>query len=207
MYDAYISLGSNCEAGLQFRRIGYDESSFFRWVFSPFESTYSLIKNDFQDLYIKDNLVPAWDKMVRDSKCKISFHSHLLSKQDEQTGKRYFLTNYDFEKKYQEEYQKIQYFVEKWNNLVNSDRKVLYILKEEQRGSKTKAQKLLNLFEQKYPNHDFTIAYVQSKKNHESDWGFDKLKNIYFPRFAPTSQADDGDIAAWDELFNKFPLI
>jgi len=207
MYNTYVSLGSNCEAGFQFKRIGYDESSFFRWTLSPYSSTYNLIKNDFQNLYLKENLVPVWNNMVEDHQYRISFHSHLLSKQNDQTGKRYFLTDYDFDKIYQEEYQKIQYFVNKWNSLVNSDKNVLYIIKEERHGSKSNAEKLLNLFKQKYPNHKFAIAYIQGQDKYEPDWGLDQLKNIYFPRFAPISQADDADTAAWDDLFNRFPLI
>ena len=114
MYDAYISLGSNCEAGFQLRRIGYNDSSFFRWTLSPYKSTFNLIQNDFKNLFLKENLVPVWDNMVEDTKYKISFHSKLLSKQDEVTKQRSFLDTYDFEQIYQSEYQKIQHFIQKW---------------------------------------------------------------------------------------------
>jgi hypothetical protein len=207
MYDSYISLGSNCEAGFQFKRIGYNESSFFRWTLSSFESTYNLIQNNFQNLYLKDHLVPVWDNMVEDTKYKISFHSKLLSKIDQQNNRRYFLSDYNFDAIYQEEFQKLQYFVHKWNALVNSDQYVLYIIKQEQNSSKAQATKLLNLFEQKYPEHKFTIIYIQHKKYQEPDWGLNKLKNVYFPSFAPVDQADNGDIDSWNELFSKFPLI
>lgn len=206
MYNSYISLGSNCEAGFQFRRIGYEESSFFRWTYSPFQSTFNLINNNFKDIYLRKNLIPVWDNMVQDEKYNISFHSKLLSNKNE-NNKRFFLSNYDFDCIYKEEYQKIQYFIEKWYSLINSDKLVLYIIKEEKDGSKTQAEKMLNLFEQKYPEHKFTIAYIQHQQSREPDWGFDKLKNIYFSHFAPIDQADDGDIDSWNSLFSKFPLI
>lgn len=206
MYDTYISLGSNCEAGFQLRRIGCEESSFFRWTLSPYRSTFNLIQNDFQDLFLKENLVPVWDNMVQDTKYKISFHSKLLSKQDEITKQRNFLKTYNFEQTYQLEYQKIQHFVRKWFALVNSDKSVLYIIKQEQHGSKYNGKKLLDLFEEKYPHHKFAIAYIQHQEKQDKAWEYEKLHNIYFPRFAPISHADRGDIQAWDRLFARFPL-
>lgn len=205
MYDTYISLGSNCEAGFQLRRIGYDESSFFRWALSPYKSTVNLIRNDFENLYLKENLVPVWDNMVEDSKYKISFHSKLLSQQEE-NKQRYFIDTYNFDQMYQEEYQKIQHFVNKWFSLVNSDKLVLYIIKQEKHGSKYNAKKLLDLFEEKYPHHKFTIAYIQHEDKKDSEWEYDKLKNIYFPRFAPIHLSNQGDVDAWDKLFARFPL-
>ena len=144
--------------------------------------------------------------MVEDSTYKISFHSHMISQQNEKDQPRQFLNNYIFNEVYQAEYQKIQHFIQKWFDLVNSDKLVLYILKEEKHGSKYNGKKLLDLFESKYPNHKFEIAYIQHQGKKEMDWGFDKLNNIYFPRFAPISHADQGDNKSWDELFARFPL-
>ena len=206
MYDTYISLGSNCEAGFQLKRIGHDESSFFRWTLSPYKSTFNLIENDFQNLYQQENLVPVWDNMVEDKHYKISFHSKLLSRQDEKTKQRVFLDSYDFEETYQAEYAKIQYFVQKWYDLVNSDRSVLYIIKQEQHGSKYNAKKLLDLFEAKYPQHNFAIAYIQHQEKQDAPWEYEKLHNLYFPRFAPIDRADCGDLESWDQLFARFPL-
>lgn len=205
MYDAYVSLGSNCEAGFQLKRINYNDSNFFRWTLSSYKSTFNLIQNDFKNLYQKENLVPVWDNMVEDSKYKISFHSKLLSKQ-ESDNQRCFLANDNFDQIYQEECQKIKHFVSKWFSLVNSNQRVLYIIKQENQGSKHNAKQLLELFKAKYPNHNFMIAYIQHENQKELDWGYEKLKNIYFPRFAPISQADQGDISAWDQIFKEFPL-
>jgi hypothetical protein len=206
MYDTYISLGFNCEIAFQFKRIGYDESSFFRWAYSPFESTINLIQNDFKDVYLKENLIPDWDSMVEDTKYKISFHTKLLSEEDQQTKNRYFLANYSFDEIHQKEVKKIQYFIKKWDSLVNSDKSVLYIIKPDQDGSQAHAKKLLDLFNHKYPNHQFMIVYLQTQEFQEPDWGFSQLKNIYFPHFAPVEQATNGSVAAWDELFANFPL-
>ena len=206
MYDTYISLGSNCEAGFQLKRIGHNESSFFRWTLSPYRSTFNLIENNFQDLYLPENLVPVWDNMVEDSKYKISFHSKLLSKQDPKTERRVFLASYNFKQTYRSEYQKIQYFIRKWYDLVNSDKSVLYIIKQEQHGSKYNAKKLFDLFTVKYPQHDFAIAYIQHQSKQEAAWEYDRLHNLYFPHFAPIDRADCGDLKSWNELFQRFPL-
>ncbi|MEB3356529.1 MAG: DUF1796 family putative cysteine peptidase [Synechococcales bacterium] len=204
-FDTYISLGNNCEAGLQFRRIGYEESSFFRFTFAPFESVIELIKNGFEGVFQKENLVPSADKMVTDSRYSISFHSQLISEM-QVNGKRVFVESLDFDSIYRKEYEKIQYFIEKWNKVVSSDKTVLYFIKGERNTGRERAQLLLDTMASKYPGHQFSIIYLQLADFREEDWKIPNLFNRYFPKFAPISSAFDADIKAWDNLFEEFPL-
>ena len=47
MYDHFVSLGFNCEAAFNFRRLlGRDDSSYFNWLVAPFGSMIKLIESD-----------------------------------------------------------------------------------------------------------------------------------------------------------------
>jgi hypothetical protein len=211
MYDYYISLGDNCEIGLQLRRVGYEQSSFFRFTASHFNSTYQIIENDFQDIFLKENLVPRVCRngetvMVRDTKYNIGIHAR-MPYIDREDGKTIFVENDAFNAAYDREYSKIRYLIEKWNSLVNSDRKVLYLIKSQNNTSRANAEKLLELFSRKYPDLDFNLVYLQLEKDREPDWGIPRLHNRYLPRFAPFSSAKNGDAESWDRLFLEFPLL
>jgi Putative papain-like cysteine peptidase (DUF1796) len=210
MYDSYISLGDNCEVGLQLRRIGYEHSSFFRFTASPFKSTYQIIENDFQNIFLKESLVPRVCRdretvMVRDTKYDIGIHAAMPYVKTEK-GRNLFIQNEAFNAAYDREYSKVRYLIEKWNSLVKSDQNVLYLIKAQDNTSRENAEKLLDLLNRKYPNHHFSIVYLQLEKYREPDWGIPRLYNRYLPRFAPFSHAKGGDAPSWDKLFLEFPL-
>ncbi len=207
-FDRYISLGDNCEAGLQFWRIGYDESSIFRFTTIDSDNLLKLIENDFADIFCKEALSPAYvDHMVRDTKTGIAFHSKLYSSIDKNTGKRFFRNDYDFDKVYAEEKTKIEYLVKKWRDLVSSKERVLYFIKKNQLSNRADAEKILNTFLKHYPEHDFLILYIQPQSLSETDWGYERLHNVYVEYLAPYDNAETGaDVNGWDKLFAKYPL-
>lgn len=208
MFDSYISLGDNCEAGLQFERIGYHESSFFRYLYSPVESTIRLLENDFKGVFLRENLVPHQynNHMVCDVKYDIYFHSQLVSAKDSQ-GNLYFLSDYNFEELYQQELGKVHYFIQKWEALAASGKRVLYLMKDELNPSREKAEHVTSLVRQRYPDHDFLLVYLQVETHREPEWNTPNLVNRYFPRFAPVTNAFDADLETWDSLFAEFPLF
>ena len=204
--DAYVSLGFNCEIGMQFVRIGYEVSSFFRYTFSPNESTLNLIRNDFRDIYLKENLVPHTDSMVRDVKYNIMFHSPLASALEPMTGQRRYRKDYDFDAVYANDYRKIVYFIDMWNALAGSEKRVVYFMKAEPNSGRAFAERVLATFHEKYPGHRFTIVYLQPESMREPDWSLPGLVNYYLPSFAPIESAHVVDTAAWDRLFAEYPL-
>jgi hypothetical protein len=207
-YDAYVSLGFNCEAGLQFQRIGYQSGSFFRFTYSSYQATCDLIKNDFADVYLRENLIPLGGKMrmVREVKYDLSFHSDLPSLPDAITGTEVFSTGPDFDRLYRQEFEKVRYLAGKWESLMVSSQRVLYVIKHEGGQGRARGEELLGLFNAKYPQHDFRILYLQTEEQKEPDWGVPRLTNRYLPRFSPIEDAHDGDIQGWDRIFAEFPL-
>ena len=206
-YDSYISLGDNCEAGLQFRRIGYEESSFFRYTANPFEAVLALIKNDFAGVFRRGNLQPDSDDMVRDTHTGVVFHSGLKSALDPVSGRRQFLNNYEFDEVYgRKDLPKARHLVAKWRALTQSRQDVLYFLKLHGENRLTQAKALLAVFREKYPAHRATILCLQTEDPAEPDWGIPGLINRHLPRFAPFDNTHDADTAAWDRVFAEFPL-
>ncbi len=207
-FDRYISLGDNCEAGLQFWRIGYDESSIFRFTIIDSDKLINIIENDFADIFCKENLIPASvDHMIRDIKTGIAFHSELYSAVDTSSGKRSFRDDYDFDEVFAKEKTKIAYFVRKWRKLVSSKERILYFIKKNQLSNREDAESILNTFMKHYPEHDFQILYIQPKSLYEPDWGYERLHNVYVDYLAPYDNTEEGaDVQGWNKLFSQYPL-
>ena len=209
-FDAYISLGDNCEAGIQFLRIGYKEGSFFRFTSSNFDTTFKILKNDFNDVFNLEYIIPrpGCEKMVFNKKYKIAFHSKLISKIN-QEGVQKFSSTYNFDEMFQDETNKINYLIDKWNRLMASEQKILFLLKNDSKHNyidHNRANKLCNLLLNKYKNHNFQILCIQLDKFAEPQWDNPHLTNRYFPYFAPRFSAKQGCEAAWNKIFADFPL-
>ncbi len=207
-FDRYISLGDNCEAGLQFWRIGYDESSIFRFTIIDSDKLINIIENNFADIFCKENLVPASvDHMIRDTKTGIAFHSELYSAIDPGSGKRSFRNDYDFDEVFTKEKTKIEYFVQKWRELVSSKERILYFIKKNHDSNREDAETILNTFLKYYPEHDFLILYIQPRSLYEPDWRYERLHNVYVDHLAPYDNTEAGaDISGWNDIFRRYPL-
>ena len=212
-FDAYIPLGDNCEAGMQFWRIGYNESSFFRFVASRFDVTYSILKNNFKDVFNRKYIVPRThcNGMVVNTKYNITFHSELRSKMNDETGKQTFLSDYDFDAVFENESSKINYLIGKWNRLMQSERKILFILKNDlpyKRLREADVQKISDLFLERYTNHNFKILCIQLDKFCEPEWKNPYLINRYFSYFPErgNNMKENADKVAWNQIFSEFPL-
>jgi tetratricopeptide (TPR) repeat protein len=211
VFDAYVSLGENCEAGLQFLRINYTESSFFRFTSNTWLSVLKILQNNFKDIFEKEYIVPRpkCKHMVKNTKYNIAFHSKLISTINHATGEQAFSLDYNFDEVFNNETNKINYLIQKWNNLMNSDKKILFILKndsQEKRLKQKDLEKLVCLFLEKYSNRNFKIICLQLSKFKESKWKSEYLINHYFPYFAPRNSAKDADLKSWDNLFANYPL-
>lgn len=206
-YDAYVSLGFNCEPGLQFQRHGYHEGSFFRFTFSSLESTLALLRADFADVFLKENIVPHTDTLVRDVKYGVVFHSDLHSEVEATTGRREFKRDYNFDQVHRlYTTLTIQPLVQKWRALTASRQRVLYVLKLESGQGRDAAEAAHRTIQALYPAHRFCILCVQPETRREPDWNAPGLANRYLSRFAPIANAHDADHAGWDRLFAEFPL-
>jgi tetratricopeptide (TPR) repeat protein len=205
-FDQYISLGFNCEAGLQFQRIGWNQSSFFRFTLAPFEALCALLQNDFAGIYQRENLVPCDEDMVTDLGTGIGFHSRMRSVVDSATNRYRFEPNPDLVEIHRAEAEKASYLAEKWRQQARSAMRILYFLKLEGPKARERAIYLRDLILRFYPQHDFMLLVLQTEEQREPDWNVDRIVNRYLVRFCPPTDAFNGDTASWDRLFEEFPL-
>lgn len=200
---SYASLGYNCEAAYQFRRIsGIDRASFFNWTYCNHTAMMNLIENEFKDLLMWENLLPT-GIMVYDKRHNLSFHGSVFYASNK--------GNYvDLAKIHLALLQsKTIHLIEKWNKVVNLPTPVDYFLKMP-KSSNTRdiTCAVRDLLKYKYPRHQFRIIVLQSLEDvtAQPDWNEANIHNRYLDRFATDEQPDAADTDSWDRLFAEFPL-
>jgi hypothetical protein len=165
-----------------------------------------LIASDFTGVYLRENLIPHSDGMVRDTGSGVGFHSHLCSRLDPATGQRTFTGDYDFAAIHRDEAAKAAYLAGKWRQQAASAARVLYVMKFEDDDARHKAVALRDLICAKYPRHDFQLLLLQTGDRREAPWGIERVENRYLSCFAPIANASAADIPAWNRLFADFPM-
>ncbi len=203
-FDHYISLGDNCEVGLQFMRYGYNESSFFRYVACDIDSLANLIENEFNGIFLFENLVPSYDDMVRDVKYGIAFHSDMKSSIVD--GVRVFLHE-EVERKqvYQAEYSKVIYLLEKWRSQILARESVLYFIKSNREINKEQFSAIFGFIDP-YGSGNVKLVNLVDR---DLDFYVKDGRLIYecVSRFAPFDRATDAVIGEYDYIFKKYGLL
>lgn len=202
MYDNYVSLGRNCEAAFQFRRLlGRDVAYYFNWLVTPFEALIAVIGADFAGTYRKENLqVTADTDMLLDVGTGMKYHSAFRK----ELGRT--LCGPRFEELYAESARKYAFLAQRFRDLACSANRVLYFVKTDEEEVRGKAIRLRDLLAARYPAHDFALVIVQEQGKAENDWREPGVCNRYVERFAPVSRANDGHVPSWDRIFAEFPL-
>lgn len=206
MYDHYVSLGENCEAAFNFRRIlGKDISYYFNWLVTPLDSLIDIIENDFKDdfeignLYHKNNQII----MITDKRYNISHHSPFKEIEGQLSGS-------DFETIYKNHKDKLSLFKKRFRALAQSKLFVLYFIKAGELTGTTnvriKCAKLRDIMLNHYPDHKFNIVVLQEKNRLELQWDEPRIFNRYLDRFAPYNNVPDYHKESWDRIFSEFPL-
>ena len=202
MYDNYVSLGSNCEAAFQLRRLlGRDVAFFFNWLVTPLDALVGVVSADFAGVYAKENLQATADAgMIFDAGSGLKFHSAFRK----ELGRE--LSGPRFDALYAESAAKYAMLAERFRALARSTNRVAYLVKTADAEARTKAVALRDVLRARYPLHDFTLVVLQTSDREEADWGEARLRNRYLTRFADPNRAHDGDVPSWDRVFAEFPL-
>lgn len=198
MFDKYISLGDNCEIGLNFSRVGYEYSSLLRFAMTPTKSLLSLLDGCFDGLF--ETISPISNNMCQCQKYKISFHTKIHSEINGDVRK--YKDGIDVDTIHQNDLNKIKYLTEKLISDMSSPDKILYLLKS---NVTTKHDDILSIFNKiKSYGGNPTLLVLSLQETSEN------INNniVYecFPRFAPYNDAYDYDVEAWDNIFIKYPL-
>ncbi len=79
-FDEYVSLGSDCEVGFQFRRVlGHDSSSFCNWNVTGIAALERLLATRFAEVLQEQNIAPMPTSHPRSSAARTSWKGTRLS--------------------------------------------------------------------------------------------------------------------------------
>ncbi len=206
MYDEYVSLGANCEIAFQFRRVlGHFSSGFFAWNVTRFDALFSLLDTDFAGILDDSNLTMSpGARLMHDSSHDFKVHAPFKS--------RNYRDEPDSDKIMAEIRTKFKYFIDKFHDIIASNKRIAYFYKVDntlddtnvvRQSSEELLQRLYNL----HGDRPFALIILQHEKNREADWDIPMMFNRYLKRIAPPEDATDGHVYSWDKVFREFPHL
>lgn len=203
-YMHYISLGDNCEVGLQLVRYGYNESSFFRYVACDIDALMNLINKDFDDVFGFVNVVPSYDDMVRDEKYNIALHSKMRSSLVD--GKRAFDLSSDGRAGlYSAEKSKVKYLLDKWREQIRNKESAVYFIKSNKDINEDEFKSILEFVDPENSGRVKLVNLIISERN--ADPVDERVVFERISRFAPYNQANDAVTEEYDIIFRKYGLL
>lgn len=208
-YDEYISLGSNCEIGFQFRRYGKEPSSLFSWLVSDIDKITNILQQDFKGFYEFEDLIPYAHNMVKSTKSGFSFHSRMHSKYNSKIKKMEFIHSIDKRREFfEKEKSKYNYLIEKWNNLSMSDLKVVYFIKDTFNYTDNQIIFLEQVIKNKFPKHNFKIVVVREGKRLPKESFSSNVDICYVDFFSDKKHpaVEIIDLDSWDKIYALYPL-
>jgi hypothetical protein len=200
MYDHYMSLGINCEAGFQFRRVlGRDTSSFFNWNVTPADALEKLLENDFANIGAAENLrFEGNGTLVRD--VLYDYHFHWV-------GEGLDNVNDGASHEYRSNRSRLDYLVEKFRSTLQADSPIAFFYTCNGGDVTDRLPRIEALLDKKYGAKEFKIIALLSEEHASRVPTFDSPRLVCrtVKRFAPWSDATDGHVSSWDALFREFP--
>ncbi|QKX15829.1 hypothetical protein [Microbulbifer sp. YPW1] len=208
IFDEYISVGDNCEAGLNFWRIGYDYSSVFRFGRSDLLENMRLLEADFDGVY--ESVSPVSNDMVRCDKYNVSWHSSIKSALE--GGERKVLCSEIEAEKYRiEEKNKLMHLVKKWHQDLASNKKIAFFYKSNSEPDVASLQRFLDYLQYKCPSLSFKLIVVLTEEQRSllgdrlgALGGEVEVEVVKF--FAPYHDAYSYSADCWDKIFSKYPV-
>lgn len=199
MFTNYISLGANCEAAFQFRRVlGHDSSSFFSWNVTDFSALKSLLGCNFAGILESTNLQVHGDGfMLRDLSHNYLFHSPF--------GNEMPVGGSDVELKLHELRSKFSYLIEKFRRQAHEGASALFYVTSDGENVKGKAAEVRDILYNFFRRDAFILVVIQDQSAQEAEWESKNLANRYVRRLAPWYDATDGHVSSWDAIFREFP--
>lgn len=205
-FSQFESLGDNCEFGLFLFKSGNNYSSFFRYMgIANYKSVNNLILNNFNDVFLFENLFPTSPIMVCDKKYGLNIHT--LIRNHQKDGKwEYNHSKEDLIKLYENELGKINYLSTKFLNDLKYKNKTYIIKENENKPGKADdlIEETLELRKTLFSKGKCNILYVMCTDDPNKQYKVEKLEsNVfigYMDRFAPYSNAHDYNFDGWKKL-------
>lgn len=185
-----ISLGDHCPVASTLRHHQIRMQAYpFDWVVTPFSSLYKVLNEDFENFFVKENLILTSlgsSDCIVDSYTGIAYLHDFPSK--ENTGRNLSDFNpellydglivHNFLDFYEQANNKYWKRVNRLRAVLNSFSSVVFIRHS---ATKEEAVSLRNLIEMKYPFSNFRLVIINSDKSLQEAWNEHKIQNYYLP--------------------------
>lgn len=206
MFDVVMSLGYNCEISFRLENFfGKIDAMPFSWSYVLDRDFFPKVLGDI-DLLFTGDLSLQEDNMIKCENTQIKFHPRydILLENGEVSPESY--------KKAVEELQgRVAHLKEKFVNVLNSDKRTLFLLKVEDKGAENNIafiQSVVSVMKEKYKSGNFLIvalleqqAFTEELRGLEND----VLKIRSLKKFAPRKHTDTmGDVAGWKKVLVEF---
>lgn len=201
-FSHYFSLGVNCQAAFQIRRVlGKDSASFFSWNVTKYDALISLLRSDFAGILEKDNLSLLPNAgLLFDSSHQYSLHSPFREGE--------LCKGEAYEKKYAAFRAKMNYLISKFYSVAKSANRVAYFyVTQETAEARQNSIKVRDLLLKVHGRENFELIVLQDGARREESWKEPLIRNRYLARLAPWSDATDGHVRSWDRIFAEFPHV
>lgn len=191
-YDEVVSLGTKCQVAIQIEHNGIRKLAYpFDWLVSPFDSLTSFIINDGTHFLDRDKL---------DYKGVYPGNPPYHHVEDTHYGFiiLHELLGPDAVENYTQVKTKYKRRIERLFNLLQSDKKVLFI-----RTSITREEAIYldNVLHTKYPQLEYTLLALNNTEDFKTEWKLPRIRNFYLP-IEPANW--EGDYARWKEILSHF---
>lgn len=177
----FISLGGWCAPAIIMRQFGLRHAAYpFDWnTCNTFENFYNVLKTDFKNFLLKENLIHApTDTVVHDRGCGFTFHHDfpILG-----SGNFSIVPNYlDF---YETTKAKYDRRIKRFRETLSSLSPVIFI-RIDAAGNRNQTIKLRDLIAMQYPHLEFLIIQLGSTDEYLQPWNLDRIINFYIDKKA-----------------------
>jgi hypothetical protein len=200
-----ISLGYRCQPAMQLRFHHLRFEAFpFDWLITPFESLYALLKNDFTDFLMPENLELRTNFFYQDDGGLYTHkdYAHVWDK------KYNVLIRHDFPldetwptyiSPVQEKYARR---IARFYQTIFSGNHIYFV---RQNISQQETIMLANLLKKKFPALPFTLLAIDCTQEIQNDWHIPGVVTMYMPIPQPYNR--DGNPALWTQLFIRAGIL
>lgn len=204
-YDAVVSLGYNCEISFRLENFyGHINAMPFSWSYVIDRECFPKVLEDRKPLF-SGELRLLEDNMIKCETTQIKFHPRyeILLK----NGK---ITEESLAEATEELKSRVAHLKKKYNDLLNSNKSTLFLMKVENKGEIANIQYIeavLEALRKTYASDKFTLAVLMEQKALTSEiqkLESEQLKIRTLKCFAPRKHTDiAGDVKGWNSILKE----
>lgn len=194
----YQSLGINCEAAFQFRRVlGVDHSALFQWNVTPIPVLKAMLASDLKGLGRRENLIYEGNgSLVRDRAFNYHFHWD---------GDWTLFPDRVPEIDYKNNIEKLAYLARKFDETLASGEPIVFFYTCQEPNTAEDLVEVAGLLRKRAARAKFMLVALRLEGDQTPNPAHPDIAVRRVKRFAPWADATDGHVKSWDAVFAEFP--